>query len=911
MNETWREEWRELRERQRRLEARLARCEEESETLRELLAALEAKKPAEETTSAVLQESASPEKAEGEQKKPAPPITPPPLPAPESPVAAREPEESAPVAHELPEEAWEMRFGRVWLVRIGIFLLLTGLVFLSTYAYQNWLFATGPGVKVAFFLVLSLLLSLAGQFLEKRRAEMRHYGRVLVAGGLAAAYYTLYAAHFVPSLQVIDSVVLAALLLTFWAGLMILVAAWKESELMAFFALGLAYFAMALNPAGALVLWSLFLLSAAGIFLLLRFRWRSLGLGVLLAAYGAQAWWWWSGQVTVDPGTRLSFITLLWVLFFLAALLPGGKTFTRDERRVFVALNNSLAWLLLAFDWPQVAWRAEFGEITLTAGVLSGILTALTFWKRADADDLRGLFAFQSIVWLSLAMMALATGEVRFLVLALEASVLWSVGRKLAKPWLQVISGVAILFAYAFATPALRGEGATWGAYFCLSLLSGVYGVLLRRDGRGEALLVAIATWLVWLLGVCQDWSSPVVYGATWLVAGALAAGAFWTRGREWLADLIGVGQVVAALSFVLFVIEIPDPGTGWQVVSFGFVALFWWLSPQLWERLLGAKNGESVMVLAEWLFAFLSLVLGLAALLRSSELALVLTLGPVAVLAFSGLGEVTGRRSAAVMGLAFYPLVALALLGGVLVGEETSAGWLTLALGFGHFFLVDRWWRVLPVRVMRPLLGAVCGGLVVMKFALEPSLALLIWPLTGCFFVGWSWWRREAALLLAGGLWLLLISATMALLMSHLEGFQRYSTLLLVLLAHGFLCLKWRDDTGGQRAARFWLFAVGWGSVLVAVSTDVLDAFHGNGLVVAWGALALVFFAVGLALRSRPYRLGALGLIGLSVGHVMLVDVMKLGSLGRILSFLSLGVVLLALGYVYNRYHEAIRKIL
>lgn len=54
---------------------------------------------------------------------------------------------------------WEINFGRVWLVRIGVLLLLTGLIFLSTYAYKNWLFNTGPSVRVAFFMVISLTLT--------------------------------------------------------------------------------------------------------------------------------------------------------------------------------------------------------------------------------------------------------------------------------------------------------------------------------------------------------------------------------------------------------------------------------------------------------------------------------------------------------------------------------------------------------------------------------------------------------------------------------------------------------------------------------------------------------------------------------------------------------------------------------
>jgi len=41
------------------------------------------------------------------------------------------------------------------------------------------------------------------------------------------------------------------------------------------------------------------------------------------------------------------------------------------------------------------------------------------------------------------------------------------------------------------------------------------------------------------------------------------------------------------------------------------------------------------------------------------------------------------------------------------------------------------------------------------------------------------------------------------------------------------------------------------------------------------------------------------------------MVDVWKLDTILRILSFLTLGLVLLALGFNYNRWHEALRKLL
>jgi hypothetical protein len=86
---------------------------------------------------------------------------------------------------------------------------------------------------------------------------------------------------------------------------------------------------------------------------------------------------------------------------------------------------------------------------------------------------------------------------------------------------------------------------------------------------------------------------------------------------------------------------------------------------------------------------------------------------------------------------------------------------------------------------------------------------------------------------------------------------------------------------------------------------------FHHQGrtLTLAWSALAVVVFTAGLTLRDRVYRLGGFLILALAIGRVFSVDVWKLETIHRILSFLGLGLVLLALGFVYNRYSDKIQR--
>ena len=70
----------------------------------------------------------------------------------------------------------------------------------------------------------------------------------------------------------------------------------------------------------------------------------------------------------------------------------------------------------------------------------------------------------------------------------------------------------------------------------------------------------------------------------------------------------------------------------------------------------------------------------------------------------------------------------------------------------------------------------------------------------------------------------------------------------------------------------------------------------------VAWLLLGLAFLAYGVLARSKPARLASAALVVLSVLKVFLLDLQGLTGLWRALSFISLGIVLIGIGLVYQR---------
>ena len=112
-----------------------------------------------------------------------------------------------------------------------------------------------------------------------------------------------------------------------------------------------------------------------------------------------------------------------------------------------------------------------------------------------------------------------------------------------------------------------------------------------------------------------------------------------------------------------------------------------------------------------------------------------------------------------------------------------------------------------------------------------------------------------------------------------------------------------------------FWLSANFFS--LWLLSAEVLDYLHPQinaqnlSLTALWSGYAAIFLIVGIVRRSRPVRLAALGLLAFSVLKVFGYDVFTLERVFRISALIGLGVILLAAGYLYQRYGRTIREVL
>jgi uncharacterized membrane protein len=69
------------------------------------------------------------------------------------------------------------------------------------------------------------------------------------------------------------------------------------------------------------------------------------------------------------------------------------------------------------------------------------------------------------------------------------------------------------------------------------------------------------------------------------------------------------------------------------------------------------------------------------------------------------------------------------------------------------------------------------------------------------------------------------------------------------------------------------------------------------------WIVYALVLLALGILRNSSVLRYASLAVLGVTVGKVFLYDMADLTGLYRVASFLGLGLVLIGIGYAYQRF--------
>ncbi len=383
-----------------------------------------------------------------------------------------EPEPAPPPSEdpESPKPSFEFALGSYWFVRIGIVLLLTGIGFLAKLAYTHWIVPMGPIGKVAGLYFISGALLGAGAWLQRNRKELQNYGQVLFAGGLASVYFTTYAAHYIQNVRVISNEFIAGAALLAWAGFIAWLADRRKSEIMALFAIGLAYYTSGVNETGAFTLFSNLALSLAAVWFLVRNRWAILSFVSLAGTYGGWAFWrfhhhgievWDRGSLaTGDYWMGLGFLACYWIVFTVAVFVSRAGEMEKQNRAFFLTANNALLVLFGALT-TNLAYPDHFWAFPLTVGVLLLGLTQPAKRLLADEPTAENSYLVQGLLLVTWGILAWFTGAQLALSLAIESVALILLGYNRDSRFMQAGGYITAALAVALAFDDIRPFEAT------------------------------------------------------------------------------------------------------------------------------------------------------------------------------------------------------------------------------------------------------------------------------------------------------------------------------------------------------------------------------------------------------------------------------------------------------------------
>jgi uncharacterized membrane protein len=262
--------------------------------------------------------------------------------------AIPEPEPEPELAPPRPKEDWETIVGASWLNRIGALVLVIGIALFLGYSLTQ----LGPGGKVAIGLGVGASMLLCGVALRSSE-RYGNFSTSLVAGGWAAIYFTVYAAHALEPARVIANPVIAGIVLFAVSVGMILHAISYRSEKVTALAFLFSFVSLNISPLTGFSIYATILLASSMLLLAYLRHWFSLAVAGIVLAYLTFI----LRRDASEPLAQWA-IWIQWFVFEAFDLIDVRRRgFNRGITRSIFLLNAcGFIGVALLYDWQRLGW---------------------------------------------------------------------------------------------------------------------------------------------------------------------------------------------------------------------------------------------------------------------------------------------------------------------------------------------------------------------------------------------------------------------------------------------------------------------------------------------------------------------------------------------------------------------------
>jgi len=858
-------------------------------------------------------------------------------------------------------EEWETVVGGRWLNKIGALIFVIGVALFLGYSLRYF----GPLGKIMIGLITSSGLLIVGAALEPK-LQYVVFARGLLGAGWACLYFTTYATHALPASRVVHQPVAAFFVLFAVAVGMIIHSLKYRSESVT----GLAYFigftTLVLTPVTGFSAIALLILVFSLLFLSQRFSWNKMAVFGLLATYLIYALKVSGTIITADISLwiflKYHLMVILYWFFFEGYDLINLKRQTRN-RQIAQAIFPLNACCFIGVSLLQWSTSTSFNlslffGVTAFLYIISGVCRAILKTPKSNLDIseilsqtieggyegaaatavvflipfvflrftglnvniallllaeitfLLGIYFRQTFLrLLALAVFALPFG--RLLLTSLDAKEIFTIGLMklhtvtpvallaaaicyINRACAQITQGIKNLkyeMAYTYAAVLLlivatRLEfpkefvSLTWLITGAFLFEVGLFLSLseLRFQAYGTAVLSALG-----LLGINifiiggKDISSIVTF-----ISFALAGYGIFAQLRKEPPQIVSTNEQkiirhvsslvgTTALAFLCwYVLPVPIIALGWALIGLLLIELGMLIDePQL--RLEG-----NVMICISFLRLFMANFTGAGATWIISHR--LLTVLPTIFLFYYLSSRIMLEKAQPwekVLGRCYFyfpAVLAFFLIRFELGRVITVIGWATLALLFA-------------------LLGVRSGNF---------DLRIQAYVIGAITFL--RAWTANYQLPVLPGLFNRFFISISVILCFYLMQF--------ILPKQG----KQRVDLAVNIFDYFFLIVDRYSRIIFSALASILLAVllyyevSGGLLTVFWALQASAMLAVGFLIRERALRLFGLFLLTVCIFKVFFYDLGGLIILYRIASFIVLGLLLLAVSFLYSLYRDRIR---
>jgi uncharacterized membrane protein len=852
-----------------------------------------------------------------------------------------------------PSPSWEEVIGGNLLNKAGALILVIGIALFLGYSFANM----GPVGRSAIGLLTSASILGAGLWIE-RKEQFRVFARGVIAAGWASLYFTSYAMHAIDAAKIIESPVIGlGFMVAVAAGMVIHSLRYKVQSLTAL-AFACIYASLALSPLNTLVVVALVPLAVAMLWLIHRFGWHQMTCFGAVATYGVFL-------SRGDSGAPLfaiqGMLLVFWILFEVADLMRPSYAFAvnaaagigasawvwqhrEPESMWLFCYVASLLYLLSSAarvmrkidERPALAISASLAALAVFAHA-TGLWTVFFLALEAQALFVAGHYLNRPFLRvLGCVGFAASLGSIGLQrntlidvfgisihsvvpAMLLHAGVFYA--NRILRPSMQVFTYIAaalIAGSIGIDTP-WSWAGLAWLAFGVVLFEFGYFRRLaeFRYQSYGLAVLGLLGT-----ASISRDpLTMPYVYAPGITAAVVLA---YAIRASRWLVELPAFerpairifGAITAPLLTAFAVMQgLPEYwwGLGWFIASIILLELA--IDELPLEMLIPA----SILALA-----------GTAQILlnnRGDEFAIAcgLSLG----LSFRLLAK--PQESAAGI-LRTCSVLLAAFSGWLALWAMAPHEWIPLAIGCAAICLIEvgRQFKARDMESVGHLLLASASGFAVLGGPLEYWNAI---SLVGAhWYVAWR--SREEHWISAGHMWIAGIVATTWLSANVLGGIPVLAILFLVAGERfGLRQLRWQAYTGfavsqflnySSADSTVLTESVSAGALLagclltsrdrtvvrtmlatgLALSTALLLYQHASGevLTLSFGLEGIGLLAVGFLFSERILRINGLALLLVCILKLFVYDLSSLETIYRIVSFIGLGVILLAVSWAYTR---------